>query len=102
MNAQAAARSKAETELCRMANVGPAVAKHLARIDITTPDQLVDRDPFELFERLCELDGHRHDPCLLDTFMAVVDQADGGAPRPWWQFTAERKRIMDGRKAPNS
>ncbi|MEV4124402.1 helix-hairpin-helix domain-containing protein [Nocardia sp. NPDC049707] len=81
-----------KSDLLLMANVGPAIVGYLARLDITEPDQLVGRDPFEMFEQLCALDGRAHDPCLLDTFMSVVDQADGGPPRPWWEFTAERKR----------
>jgi hypothetical protein len=80
------------TGLLEMANVGPAVARYLARLGITEPDQLADRDPFEMYERLCAIDGRRYDPCLLDTFMSVVDQARGGPRRPWWEFTAERKR----------
>lgn len=81
-----------EAELRKMANVGPAVARYLARIGITEPGQLTDRDPVEMYERLCMIDGREHDPCLLDTFMSVVDQARGGPPRPWWEFTEERKR----------
>ena len=56
-----------------------------------SPDDLRGRDPHELFDRLCELDGRRHDPCLLDTFVAVVSYADGGPARPWWEFSRERK-----------
>ncbi|HZO35307.1 MAG TPA: helix-hairpin-helix domain-containing protein [Solirubrobacteraceae bacterium] len=72
-------------------NVGPAVANKLRRLDIRTPDDLHGRDPEELFERLCALDGRRHDPCLLDTFVAAVSYADGGPARPWWEFSRERK-----------
>ncbi|MEV1007838.1 helix-hairpin-helix domain-containing protein [Streptomyces sp. NPDC049881] len=79
-------------ELLRMANVGPAVVRRLARVGVTAPADLRGRDPYEMYERLCALDGRRHDPCLLDTFLSVVDQADGGEPRPWWTYTQERKR----------
>ncbi|MEU8138772.1 helix-hairpin-helix domain-containing protein [Streptodolium elevatio] len=81
-------------ELLDMANVGPAVVRHLARVGVTKPGDLVDRDPYEMYERLCDRDGRRHDPCLLDTFISVVDQAGGGEPRPWWTYTAERKRRL--------
>jgi hypothetical protein len=81
-------------DLLAMANVGPAVAGYLARLGITERAQLVDRDPFELYDTLCVRDGRRYDPCLLDTFMSVVDQAGGGSPRPWWEYTAERKRVL--------
>jgi len=72
-------------------NVGRAVAAKLARLGIDQPSDLRGRDPDELFERLCMLDGCRHDPCLLDTFAAAVSYADGGPARPWWEFSRERK-----------
>ena len=27
--------------------------------------------------------------------MSAVDQANGAPPRPWWTYTAERKRLPD-------
>jgi hypothetical protein len=29
---------------------------------------------------------------VLDVFMSVTDFLGGGAPRPWWEYTGERKR----------
>jgi hypothetical protein len=84
-------------ELLKLANIGPAMVRDLARLGITEPTQLAGRDPVELYERLCETDGHRHDPCVLDTFMSAVDQAEGAPPRPWWTYTAERKRLFGTR-----
>ena len=66
----------------------------LGRLGVTAPAQLAGQDPYELFERLCAVDGRRHDPCLLDTFMSAVDQADGKPARPWWEYTPERKRSL--------
>ncbi|MEZ0294635.1 MAG: helix-hairpin-helix domain-containing protein [Solirubrobacteraceae bacterium] len=77
-----------------LANVGPAVERMLGRVGVTAPAQLAGQDPYELFERLCAVDGRRHDPCLLDTFMSAVDQADGKPARPWWEYTPERKRSL--------
>jgi hypothetical protein len=31
------------------------------------------------------------------TVMSAVEQADGGPARPWWDYTAERKRTLSGR-----
>ena len=76
--------------LTTIPNVGPAVARHLERLDVTVPADLRGRDPDELFERLCELDGRRHDACLLDTFVAAVSYAEGGPARPWWEVSRER------------
>ena len=36
------------------------------------------------------MDGQRHDPCLLDTFVAAVDYANGAPARPWWEYSRER------------
>lgn len=84
------------TELTSIPNVGPAVARKLARLGIARPDELRGRDPDELFERLCALDGHRHDLCLLDTFVAAVSFANGDPARPWWEFSRERKAQAGG------
>lgn len=46
-----------------------------------------------LYQSLCALTGRRHDPCVLDTFMAATDFMRGAAPKPWWAYTAERKAV---------
>jgi hypothetical protein len=89
-------RGVSTSQLRSMPNIGPAVAAKLERIGIARPEDLRGRDPGELFERLCALDGLRHDPCLLDTFVAAVAFADGGPPRPWWEFSRERKARATG------
>lgn len=86
----------ARSELETIPNVGPAVARKLRRLEITRVDDLRGRDGEELFERLCALDARRHDPCLLDTFVAAVSYADGGTARPWWEFSRERKAREHG------
>lgn len=63
------------SQLESIPNVGPAVASKLERLGIARVDDLRGRDPDDLFVRLCALDGRRHDPCLLDTFVAVVSQS---------------------------
>jgi hypothetical protein len=77
--------------LTSIPNVGPAIARELERLGVREPDDLRGQDADELFERLCALDGRRHDPCLLDTFHAAVDVADGKPARPWWEYSRERK-----------
>jgi hypothetical protein len=72
-------------------NIGPAMAADLRLLGITAPAQLCGRDPLELYRGLCQATGTRQDPCVLDVFIALTDLAAGGAPRPWWAFTAERK-----------
>ena len=85
------------SDLLELANVGPAVARYFERAGITRTSELAGRDPVEVYEQLCAADGRRLDPCLLDTVMSAVEQADGGPARPWWEYTAARKRQAAGR-----
>ncbi len=78
-------------------NVGKAVAKNFATLGITDPQELSRRDPFELYSELCRITNTRHDPCLLDTFMAVVDFMNGAPPTPWFFYTKKRKKILGGK-----
>src|SRR5439155_24871028 len=82
-----------------IADVGPAIAADLRQLGITTPGELSGRDPYALYDDLCRLTGQRHDPCLLDTFIAVVRHMEGGPKKPWWAYTAQRKRELAARSA---
>jgi hypothetical protein len=82
--------------LLELANVGPAVARYLERVGTTETSQLAGRDAIEIYDEMCAASGRRLDPCLLDTVMSAVEQADGGPARPWWDYTAERKRRLSG------
>ena len=77
-------------------NVGPAIATDLRRLGIGAPDELRGRDPYMLYHDLCRATHSLHDPCVLDTFIAVVRYVDGGPRKPWWHYTAERKRLFRG------
>jgi hypothetical protein len=79
--------------LAQLPNVGPAMVRDLQLLGIRHPAELKGRDAFQLYRELERRTGHRQDPCVLDTFMAVVDFMHGAAPRPWWHYTAERKRL---------
>lgn len=75
-------------------NVGKAIARDLKRIGITEPDQLEGRDPFLMYDQLCEKMGKKQYPCVLDVFMSIVSFMEGGPVLPWWEFTSERKKLM--------
>ena len=85
---------KTFTDLEQVPNVGPAVARDLRRLKINRPADLVGRDPYALYDDLCRVTGQRHDPCMLDTFIAVVRFMGGAPAKPWWAYTAERKRRL--------
>ncbi|GAA2129887.1 helix-hairpin-helix domain-containing protein [Actinomadura napierensis] len=85
---------EAESNLTGLVNVGRAVARYFERIGITRVEQLAGRDPVELYEQMSAACGQRLDPCLLDTVMSAVDQAEGRPARPWWHYTPERRRLL--------
>ncbi len=76
----------------QLPNVGPAMAGDLRALGLHQPQDLRGQDALALYRRLEALTGTRQDPCVLDTFMAIIDFMEGGAPRPWWHFTALRKQ----------
>jgi Pathogenicity locus len=80
-----------ERELQTLPNVGPAIAGMLMRLGVRRPDELRGMTGDELYERLCEADGRRHDACLLDTLVAAVDYVHGAPARPWWYYSRIRK-----------
>jgi hypothetical protein len=79
-------------------NVGPAIAADLRQLGIRLPSDLPGRDPYAMYEDLCRITGQRHDPCLLDTFIAAIRFMEGEPKKPWWKYTAERKRELAARR----
>ena len=75
-------------------NIGKAMERDLLQLGIKHPADLIGRDPYQLFEKLCEVTHARHDPCVLDTFISAVRYMEGGPPKKWWEFTEERKRRL--------
>ena len=73
-------------------NIGEAAAADLYLIGVHHPKDLIGKEPFQMYERLCSMSGRRHDPCVIDVFMSVVHFMEGGASLPWWSFTESRKK----------
>jgi hypothetical protein len=86
------------TKLEQLPNVGPAIAANFKLLGVARPQDLLGRDPYALYDELCRVTGQRHDPCLLDTFIAAVRFMGGAAAKPWWAYTAERKRTLKARE----
>lgn len=78
--------------LTDLPNVGKAVADDLQRLGITQPGDLRGQDAFALYQALCAQQGQRVDPCMLDVLLSLTDFMNGGEARPWWTYTAQRKR----------
>jgi hypothetical protein len=82
------------TRLEQLPNVGKATAGDFRLLGITVPQQLIGRDPYQLYDQLCEITGHRHDPCVMDVFIAVTRFMGGEPSTPWWAYTDERKAML--------
>jgi hypothetical protein len=92
MATKAVDASACET-LDQIPNIGPALAADLQLIGVRHPRELIGRDAFVLYQTLCAKTGQRHDPCVLDSFMAATDFMRGAAAAPWWHYTAQRKAL---------
>jgi hypothetical protein len=75
-------------------NIGASIAQDLRGAGVHTPADVATMDPLQVFEALRGPMGQRHDPCVLDTFMAAKKFMNGGPRQPWWDFTAERKALL--------
>jgi len=79
-----------KAELTSIPGVGPSIAVDLFRLGIRTVVDLKRRNPERLYERLCDLEGQRLDPCLLYVFRCAVYYATATRPRPellkWWNW----------------
>lgn len=78
--------------LTDLPNVGPVLAATLAGLGFAAPSDLVGQDPLDLYRRLCRQRGHRQDPCVLDVFISTQRFLAGEEARPWWTYSAERRR----------
>ena len=86
------------TEFEQLPNVGPATAGDLRLLGFKRPMQLVGENAYRLYEQLCRKTGQRHDPCVIDVFLSVVRFMEGAPAKPWWAYTAERKRTTGAAK----
>ena len=95
MKAKTALQAK---KLEHIPNVGPRIAADFQMLGILKPTDLKSKDPMKLYEQLNRQTGMRHDPCVLDTFMAAIDFMNGGRAKPWWKFTTKRKSLLESTK----
>ena len=77
-------------------NIGKSIAQDLRGLGVNTPAEVAAMDPIAMYDALRTPIGHRHDPCVLDTFLAAKDFMNGGAALPWWHFTPQRKAMKVG------
>ena len=80
--------------LSTLANVGKATLGDFALLGIATRAQLARRDAYRLYEKICALTQARHDPCVIDVFLATISECRGNPPQKWWAFTPARKAAL--------
>lgn len=82
------------TRLEQIPNIGPSIAEDLRLIAVAAPSSLRGKDPYALYDELCRVSGVRQDPCVLDVFIAATRFMAGEPAKPWWKYTAQRKRRL--------
>ena len=83
------------TELTDLPNIGKAIANDLRLLNIQHPQDLIGKNAYHLHDDLCRVTGKKHDPCLIDVFLAVIDFMADGEAKPWWKYTVERKKHLN-------
>ena len=78
-------------------NVGKAIEKSFVTLGFNQPVELAGKDPYQLYEDLCEATHTRVDPCVLDVFISAVRYMEGEPAKKWWEYTAERKKHKQSR-----
>lgn len=64
-------------------NIGPSMANDLRIIGISLPNQLKSQDPFKMYDKLCRKTTQKHDPCVIDVFMASIYFMHGKGVKSW-------------------
>lgn len=75
-------------------NVGKAMARDFALLGIKKPIDLKSKNALNLYKKMGKLSGSRQDPCVLDTYLAVIDFMNGAPARKWWEYTKKRKQLF--------
>src|SRR5689334_6629149 len=86
------AKRAPETGLRSLMNVGPAIEGYLVGLGVASVPRLAKQGADSLFQRFQRRLGRPVDPCLYDTFCAIIHEARTGEKTPWYAWTAERKR----------
>lgn len=66
------------TELSELPDIGKKMARDLRLCHIKCPKDLRGKDAYQLYRGLSRLTGKKHDPCVIDVFLSVVDFLHGG------------------------
>lgn len=93
MNPKKVVRNNLKT-LTDLPNIGKEMEKNLHILGINNPSQLTGKSPYKMYEELCQKTGKSHDPCVIDVFLSITHFMNGHPPKPWWEYTKERKEYL--------
>jgi len=83
-------RQSALKELQQIPGIGESMAEDLWGLGVHSVQDLKDRDPEELYVRLCDQVGARVDRCVLYVFRCAVYYASNAQHDPdlleWWNW----------------
>jgi len=82
-------------ELEQIPNVGAKTARLLNDIGICKPTDLIGKDSYLLYDKICQITQHTHDPRLLDILLAAANFVAGNPPVHWSEFTEQRKSQLE-------
>jgi len=80
--------------LQEMPNIGNAIERDFNIIGVNSPEQLIGKDPYKMYNELCNATNKKYDPCVIDVFISVVRYMEGGPAKKWWEFIEERKNKL--------
>ncbi|MFY9116057.1 MAG: SOS response-associated peptidase family protein [Bacteroidales bacterium] len=76
--------------LLNIPGIGESMAQDLRDLGIEYVADLSEKDPQQLYDRLCEIRGAKQDRCVLYAFQAAVYYAETNNPSPeklkWWNW----------------
>jgi len=75
-------------------NIGDKTARLLNDIGVLQPIDLIDKDSYVLYDKICQVTKKTHDPRLLDILLSAAHFVAGNPPRHWSDFTQQRKSIL--------
>ena len=78
-------------------NIGKSIEQKLRLIGLKEPIELINKDPYLMYDQLCNITSQRQDPCIIDVFISAVNYMQGGPAKKWWEFTKERKTKLAGK-----
>lgn len=79
--------------LDQIPNVGKGLARELRQIGFNRPHHLRGQDPVVVYTKLVS-NGMEPNLQTADILFAAIDFMNGGTPKPWEEFSEQRKKVL--------